>query len=231
MSLSTLLYAALGGILPPLLWLWFWLKEDKARPEPRGRIFLSFAAGMAMVPLVIPFEKAALNIFGMGTIAVIAWAIIEEVFKYIGAYFAALRSRYFDEPIDAMIYLITAALGFAAVENVFFLLGPLQDGDIFQSLITSNLRFLGATLLHTVSSAAVGSAIALSFYRRKKVRREYLLVGITLAVALHALFNLFIMKQTGVRMFFIFGFVWIAVIALIVFFEKVKRLRAAKTTK
>ena len=47
LSLSITLVITLG-FAPPLLWLWFWLKEDK-RPEPRKEIMIVFLAGMAMV--------------------------------------------------------------------------------------------------------------------------------------------------------------------------------------
>jgi len=53
------LYALLGGILPAILWLWFWLKEDAKKPEPRGLITLSFVAGMLGVFIVFPIEKFA----------------------------------------------------------------------------------------------------------------------------------------------------------------------------
>ena len=59
LSFQTILFALLGGVLPALLWLWFWLKEDKKRPEPRGLILLAFIAGMLTVPVVLPFEKLA----------------------------------------------------------------------------------------------------------------------------------------------------------------------------
>ena len=53
------LIAFAGGILPALIWLWFWLREDREAPEPRGLIALSFAAGMAVVYFVLPIQKLA----------------------------------------------------------------------------------------------------------------------------------------------------------------------------
>src|SRR3989344_2152376 len=81
-----------------------------------------------------------------------AGAAIGGVVKFAAASLAALRLRIFDEPLDAVIYLVTAALGFSAFENVLFLLAPLQTGDVFASIITGDLRFIGASLLHTLSS-------------------------------------------------------------------------------
>ena len=36
--------AFLAGLIPALFWLWFWLREDKAHPEPRALIATSFIA-------------------------------------------------------------------------------------------------------------------------------------------------------------------------------------------
>jgi protease PrsW len=222
---QVLFYALLGGILPALLWLWFWLKEDKKRPEPRGMILLAFIAGMIAVPLVLPVEKAIYAFLGERALTVVLWAGAEEIFKYGAAFVAVLRSRYVDEPIDAIIYLITVALGFAALENAFFLFTPFLDGDIVSGLLTGNLRFMGATLLHTLSSAIVGGALALSFYKHNQVRIYYLLTGVILATTLHALFNFLIMGTTGGGLFTVFGLVWVGVVALLIFFERIKQLR------
>lgn len=226
-SAQTLLFALFGGLLPALLWLWFWLKEDKARPEPRRLILLSFIVGMVAVPLVLPFQKVAAVYFET-TIAVTLWAALEELFKYGAAYIAVLRRKEMDEPIDAVIYMITVALGFAALENTFFILNPLSDGNIVETLLTGNLRFLGATLLHTLSSATIGVAIALSFYKRISIKRIYVSVGVILSILLHTFFNLFIMNSNGEKALTVFLFVWLGIILLILFFEKIKRIKNPK---
>lgn len=222
-SSQTLFFALLGGILPALLWLWFWLKEDR-HPEPRGLIFLTFVVGMILVPLVIPPQKFAISYLS-GTFLIIAWATIEELFKYFGAYFTVLKRRAMNEPIDAMIYMITIALGFSALENTLFLLNPLSDGSIVEGILTGNLRFFGATLLHVLASATIGAAIALSFYKSPRVKRHFLWFGIILAITLHALFNLFIINSSGDKILFIFLGVWLGILVLILFFEKIKRIR------
>ena len=223
-SAQTLLFALFGGLLPALLWLWFWLKEDKARPEPRGLILLSFIVGMIAVPLVLPFQKVA-AVYFEATIAIALWAALEELFKYGAAYVAVLRRKEMDEPIDAVIYMITVALGFAALENTFFILNPLSDGNIVETFLTGNLRFLGATLLHTLSSATIGIAIALSFYKRISIKRIYVSIGVILSILLHTFFNLFIMNSNGEKALIVFLFVWLGIILLILFFEKIKRIK------
>jgi RsiW-degrading membrane proteinase PrsW (M82 family) len=223
-GLQAITFAFLGGLLPALLWLWFWLKEDSKSPEPRSLILLAFVAGMIAVPLAIPLERYAETVATGGAVLVL-WSVIEEVLKYAAALIAVLWRRAVDEPIDPVIYMITVAIGFAALENTLFLLSPLLEGDVVTGILTGNLRFLGATLLHTLASAIIGIALALSFYKRTAVKWVYAAGGVILAVLLHAVFNSFIMKSNGESILSIFFAVWIGIIAIIFLFEKVKHIR------
>src|SRR6185369_10738021 len=131
---QTLFFALLGGLLPALLWLWFWLREDKLHPEPRQYLFLSFLLGMIAVFVALPLERYSQKIVLDGTLVLVAWAAIEESVKLAAAYFAGLDRKVCDEPLDPMVYLITSALGFAAMENTLFLISSIQD-SAFSGLI------------------------------------------------------------------------------------------------
>lgn len=227
---STFAYALISGILPALLWLWFWLKEDNLHPEPRFVILLTFLAGMFVVPLVIPFQQIIASNFSDQTTSYLLWASTEEIAKFLAAYAVALHTKFLDEPIDAVIYMITVALGFAALENTFFILKPLVSGDTVQSIITGNLRFVGATLLHVVSSAIIGLFIALPLYKRWLQKVLYLSFGILLSIALHTAFNLFIINSEGGNTFIIFACVWASVVFIILMFEKIKNIIPPYTT-
>lgn len=223
-SADTFFWALLGGILPAVLWLLFWLREDSSAPEPRRLIAKTFIAGMLAVLVALFAEKAVQFFLTSGSvISIIIWAFIEEVSKFGAAYFAALKTKENNEPVDSMVYLITAALGFAALENAFFLLGPLGDGNILGSFITGNLRFVGSSLLHVVASGVIGVFAAYAFCELNLRKRVVIGIGLILAVILHAFFNFFILKS-GNNLFTVFGFVWIGVILLILFFERVKRI-------
>ena len=151
-----------------------------------------------------------------------SWAVIEEIAKFLAAYLVALHTRAFDEPLDAVVYMVTAALGFSAAENILFLLGPLQQGDIAQTILTGDLRFIGATLLHTLSSATVGIALAVSFYRPASVRRMYALLGVVLAIALHTAFNFFILGSGSSATFWIFFCIWFGIVGILLALERIK---------
>jgi len=215
--------AFLAGVIPALFWLWFWLREDTARPEPRVLIISAFIAGMLIVPLVLPLQQFALERF-KGQNLILAWVIIEEVVKYCAALIVVLWNRAVDEPIDAIIYMITIALGFAALENALFVFGPLQSGDYAYSFISNNFRFVGAMLLHVLASGTVGVCMALAYYASRWIKITVATLGLCLAIVLHALFNFFIMDASGETVLGVFMFVWMGIIVLFLFFERVKQL-------
>ena len=92
----------------------------------------------------------------------VAWALIEEVLKYAVAAAFILWRHAVDEAPDYVIYMITVALGFAAAENMLFLLTPIMQGGARGGIFTGDVRFLGSTLLHVVASASIGFALAFS---------------------------------------------------------------------
>ncbi len=225
MNSSDFAVAFVSGLVPALFWLWFWLREDKEKPEPWGMIFLAFAAGMIAVPIVLPLQQLAMELYH-GDNLVFVWVIIEEVLKYAVALIVVLWHKAVDEPIDLIIYMIVIALGFSALENALFIFHPLTTDTLANTFITSNFRFLGATLLHVLSSGTVGAMLALAFYKPDGVKIIYGSIGLFMAIVLHALFNFFIIDASGETILGIFLFVWLGIIMLFLVFEKVKLLEA-----
>jgi protease PrsW len=222
------LYALIGGIIPALVWLHFWLREDHEHPEPRGRIIYTFLLGGLSVAVVIPIEQFIHESFGLeigALIPFLLWAATEEIGKYVAAYWSALRTRFFDEPVDAVVYMMTAALGFSAVENTFFILQPLLAGDHIQTVVTGNLRFIGASLLHLAASAIVGICISFAFYKSRATKIGFTLLGLALAIILHTLFNFFIIANESKYILIVFGSIWTAVILLIFLIERIKIIK------
>ena len=223
-ELTPFLGAIAGGLFPALAWLWFWRREDAPHPEPRRLIALAFFAGMVAVALVIPIQKFVAPFLVSQTLIFTAWSAIEEVMKFLVAKVTVLRRREDDEPIDPVIYMVTVALGFAAAENTLFLISPLAGDSLLQTVMTGNLRFVGATLLHVLSSAAIGVMLGLSFYRSKNVRRLYSVGGVILAVLLHSIFNFLILNTAEEHLMRTFGLVWLGLIALLGMLEYIKRI-------
>ena len=218
-----LLLAFLGGVCPALIWLFFWLMEDRCEPEPKRSIFYSFALGMVAVAPALILESMA-QYYAVGVGLLFVWAAIEELMKFGAAYFAALRLAAFDEPLDAVIYMVTAALGFSAMENALFLFTPLSHGNLLGSIVTEDLRFMGASLLHSLASVTVGLALALSFYKPRSTRILYAIIGLILATSLHTIFNFFILNK-GSETLWIFTSIWVGIIAALLFVERIKQPR------
>jgi len=176
-----------------------------------------------MVLIAIWLEKYSLNFIKDNTTQVIVWAAIEELLKFGGVAMIVFGTNIIDEPIDYPVYFITCALGFAAFENVLYLLKLFDGSGTVIGILTGNLRFLGSTLLHAMASAIIGSALGLSYYLNR-YRGIYLFIGIILAIVLHSIFNFFIMKGSGENFISVFGFLWVIAIINILVFEKLKRM-------
>jgi RsiW-degrading membrane proteinase PrsW (M82 family) len=199
------------GLIPSLIWLAYWLRKD-CHPEPKVLITKVLLLGIILSPLAIAaqllFVQTAADLFGLNadTFADSAWfflgaALIEETVKWLAVWFIVLRNPEFDEPVDAMIYMLTAALGFAAMENILVINRVVGDG-LGATVGIWGLRFAGATLLHALSSALLGYFIALSWFAYRH-RHKLFWTGLGLATVFHWVFNLFISQaQRSISLLF-----------------------------
>ena len=247
-TIKLLAIAMLGGILPALVWLWFWHRQDRECPEPKGLVMISFLAGMAIVFFVLPVQKLTVALLPaiselVDTIKLslvppsadvlknFLLASSEEIGKYLTVFLIAFHSKYFDEPIDAVIYLITAALGFTAMENVLYLLKDLTQSGGLETILNGNLRFLGATILHTVSSAFVGIALAFSFSASRFIKSIVITIGLLVAILLHTHFNLSIIEAYGtINILSVFSQYWAVIIGIIILIGIIKYLNTREQT-
>ena len=216
------------AVAPSIIWLLFFLRKD-AHPESNQMIILVFLLGIAIVPLgflaeciptgidktgnincsLQPFLERSFSFlspfWGSFLVTLLGVALIEEVIKYLVVRLKVLRNPEFDEPLDAMLYMIIAALGFAAFENFLYLLPP-SETPLTHEFITVNFlplmgliafisffRFIGAVFLHALCSGTVGYFLAKSFFEPKK-KLKFLFTGFSLAILLHSVFNISIMK-------------------------------------
>ena len=174
------------GFFPAIAWLIFFSLEDRMHPEPKKMLFKVFivgvisALGAAVLQLIV--QDTAFAYFGIKEIdkvSFIIFASIEEIVKFIAVYLTVKGSKYLDEPVDFMMYMITGALGFAAIENSLFLLN--KGPQIVLEIMV--LRAVGATLLHALSSGFFGF-----YWARRKI-----FIGLLMAAVLHSGFNYLIL--------------------------------------
>ncbi|MCX6738186.1 MAG: PrsW family intramembrane metalloprotease [Candidatus Parcubacteria bacterium] len=185
------------GLIPSFIWLLFYLRKDK-RPEPNEMVIKIFIYGMATTLPVALIEWGFVNVlkkFDLSSTMMLAIyfllgvALVEEVAKYLIIRIRILGDPEFDEPIDAMIYMIIAGLGFAALENILVLFVLKQPDLMEKTILTLTGRFIGATFLHALCSANIGFFLALSLIKKKK-NLLYLTVGLAVSIILHGVYNL-----------------------------------------
>lgn len=181
--------------LPSIIWLAFYLRKDK-HPEPNKLVIRMFLLGILIVPIAGILEQQFSSLLGKTriinalTITIIAFAFIEEFLKYLVVRFGILKNPDFDEPVDAMIYLIIVALGFAAAENIY-LLSKFHETQmpIISILEFITTRFLGATFLHALASGITGYFLAASLLISSKTRKILIAGGLIGSIILHSVFN------------------------------------------
>ncbi len=154
-------------------------------------------------------------------------AFVEEFLKYLVVRRKILRNAAFDEPVDALIYMIITALGFAALENILILTAFREVFPFYNTIITSVVRFVGATFLHALASGTLGFFLALSLYYSQK-RTKLIITGLGLATILHAVYNLFIIKAGDNIYWALIPLAVIAFLAVFISygFKKVKKLKS-----
>ena len=221
---TAIIASFLGGVIPAVLWLEFWLREA-THQEPRRLIFGAFVMGMISVIIAGMLEQAVtLVLIEYTTLSFLLWALIEESLKLISAHTSGMRSRFCDESLDPTIYLITSALGFSAAENILFLFEPFSNGDISRGIITLSARFVGATLLHIIASGTIGICIGLVFFKKSHTKKIAIFIGIILATLLHTAFNSFIILG-GENVLWVIGSLWAGLFVVILILEKIKNIK------
>lgn len=196
------------GVAPGLIWLFFFLRKDSDHPEPRIMLSRSFFLGM-MITLPAAFIELLLN-RALGPVQLniviktlisffLAVAFVEEFLKYLIMRGFVMKTGYFDEPIDAMIYPIVISLGFATLENI---LAVFTMPDNYMALTLVIWRFVSATLIHALSASVWGYFIALHCFFKKP--RYFVAVGLFLGTLIHGTYNLIVSTDNQ----FVFGFLF-----------------------
>ncbi|WP_291424473.1 PrsW family glutamic-type intramembrane protease [Deinococcus sp.] len=168
-----------------LAWLWFFVRRD-IHPEPGWLLARTFAWGMFAWLVAAAFEASLGRLLGahqplLLLLVALLTALIEEVSKFLAASTAVTEDD-FDEPMDGLVYAVTAALGFALVENLTYVLGFGPRVAAWHALLT--------TLAHALFSAPQGYALGGQRWQLGRQQgRLWVLRGLLLSVALHFVFN------------------------------------------
>jgi len=174
------------SFLFPFLWIFYFYKKDK-HPEPIFWLIIAFLLGISSAFISYYFQKNTVHFLKDDWQRYLIFAFIEEFFKFFVIWFFIFPQKVFDEPIDAMIYMMFSASGFAFYEN-FFLVINTKEINVLATLI---YRFFGANLLHILASSLIGYGYA--FFM--KTRRIFpFTVSFVSGTFLHFLYNYLIIS-------------------------------------
>lgn len=188
-----LIFLALLPALALVVWIY---KKDNVEREPVGLIFKTFAFGVVSaipaVALELLFEvilekfiqdKTALlyiiidNFLGV--------ALIEEYCKLRATKLAIWKKPAFNYKFDAIVYCVTAALGFAAIENILYVL----EGG----LSTAFMRALLSVPCHAIDGIIMGyffgTAKEYERFGNRKMCRRYLKLSVFIPMVEHGIYD------------------------------------------
>ncbi|HOQ15331.1 MAG TPA: PrsW family glutamic-type intramembrane protease [Candidatus Paceibacterota bacterium] len=223
------------AFLPIYFWLKFYLWQDKNKPEPKKWLWFLFLAGVAstffiywLENFVINFLPSDLKVLNISNPSLLILSLIEESVKLFIPLIILKKNKYFDEAIDALVYLIVFALGVAFVENLGvcleeILINQTFSAGFYSAFILVILRFIGANLLHTLTASLSGIFLALSRLNKKK---WYLLLGLILATITHYCFNLLMINLNLINFSLTLLFLWLIMIGILKtssLLEKIKK--------
>jgi len=195
------------AILPPLLIAYYIYQKDKYEKEPKSLIIKSFLFGCLGIIPAIFLEVLAEGIFASLFLYVfIGIALVEEGVKYFFLKKYLFNKPDFNEPMDGIVYAVMISLGFATVENIFYVYG--EEGQEIQVAV---IRMFTAIPLHAVCGVILGYFVGLAKFTDNS--KPLLYKGLFLATLVHGLYNYFIFLGQG----FIFS---IIALVVAVYFSK-----------
>ena len=133
----SMILALSAALLPAiLLLLYIWKKDPQL--EPTSWLVKSVVWGMAIcVPVAFlemliqtmfwGIEGEPITLIDSTMQAFVVAALPEETFKLLALWLVLRKNPYFDEHFDGIVYAVCVSLGFAAVENIFYVMGEEEN--------------------------------------------------------------------------------------------------------
>ena len=213
-------------ILPSILIILFFVYSDRFK-EPRGEIIKVFFYGI-LITIPAYFLNTYLDVFWYNNFRVseglissfLTAAPVEEGLKLSILYFFVYKMKDFNEPIDGIVYGVTASLGFATLEN-FYYVYLLADYFETSSMSLAILRSFSAVPAHAVFGVFMGYFFMKYAFIRK---RDNLLFAFVVPFVLHGCYNLFASSNFIVSL----GLVLVSWIIALRLFSKLREIQQTK---
>lgn len=188
-----------AAILPAIL-LWLYTCRKDAQPEPMSRMLKAFLYG-ALICIPVSFvenyisgmlfapEGSPSTLIGSTLEAFLVAAVPEEGFKLLALWLILRHNPFFDEHYDGIVYAVCVGLGFAAVENVGYVL---MHADAWLSVAVT--RALLAVPGHYAFAVFMGYYYSLYHFGQKSAKN--LLSIFFIPVLAHGCYDAFALTGT-----------------------------------
>ncbi|MFC1888001.1 PrsW family intramembrane metalloprotease [Candidatus Cloacimonadota bacterium] len=193
------------GFAPGIYWLLYFYKRDKLEPEPRKQIIIAYFAGIFIAIVIMLVQLPIRSSFFVS--AVLIAPVIEELGKFLMVRTTVYKNKAFNEPMDGIVYASAVALGFASIENGFYLLKAVNvSKDLLSNVLLT--RSLLSVPGHALFSSNWG--IALGEHKFFGKRSGSVVKGLLLAILLHGLFNYlcFIRYYSAIGLLILLAIMW-----------------------
>jgi RsiW-degrading membrane proteinase PrsW (M82 family) len=175
-------------------------------PEPNNQIFKIFFYGILLCIPAFIINTALGTFFSNigfdGTLlpTLLTAAPIEEILKFIVLYYLVYKMKDFNEPIDGIVYGVTVSLGFATLENIYYVY-VLSDYYNVSSQSLAILRSFSTIPAHGIFGATMGYFFMKYSFIKKQ---DNLTLCIIVPILLHASYNFFVSTNFLIALLIIF---------------------------
>ena len=183
------------AILPALIIIAYIYRLDRYDRESHLSLLLCFLLGMLVtIPAmkVEQFENQLPTVQGQLTFGALLFstfilvALGEEFFKSLPLLLFAYPRKYFNEPLDGIVFAVMVAMGFAIVENLFY---AYRFG--WQ---TTLVRAFTAVPAHGALAVIMGYHVGLAKFNPTR-RWSLIAWGFLQVVLIHGLYDFFILQE------------------------------------
>lgn len=184
-----LLLLAFAPICVIILYVYY---KDKYEKEPKRLLLANFLLGAVIsiiittiiyvgFDIVLPL-KDQFSVPQQFVKAFLVVALTEEFSKYIIVRFFAQPNKAFNEPYDGIMYAVMVSMGFAATENIFYVL----EGGY----VTGILRAFTAVPAHATFGILMGYFMGKAKFSNNRIKLN--LIGLLMAVLFHGFYDFFL---------------------------------------
>ncbi|MFN7252171.1 MAG: glutamic-type intramembrane protease PrsW [Anaerobacillus sp.] len=175
-----------ASLAPSLALLCFFYLKDKYNSEPLGMVFRSFIFGALLVfPVLViqyAFQEEGYLINTLSQ-AFISAALFEEFFKWFILFYTAYKHAEFNQHYDGIVYGVSVSLGFATMENIFYLVAYGYGVDL--ALVRALLPVSGHALFGVIMGYYFGKAK----FSNKSNEKKLLLFAFLIPWLLHGMYD------------------------------------------